>query len=210
MPVASTVTPVSADPATADPAVVESAAIRALRIAVELAGHSGPDYWADLTLGRAGDPPLDLSADAPNVVRVRAADLREAGKLRDRIRAEAAEEGREPDSVTVLVDVEVVLASDARTARTRRTRPEATRGEADTLSYVGTPHGLAGLIADIHAVQVADGVTLIPLAAPFTVEHLVDGTLPWLASRGLIEVSPTVVEVLRRFGEGAQESVRAS
>lgn len=210
MSVASTVTPVPADPATADPAVVESAAIRPLRVAVELTGHSGPDYWADLTLGRAGDPPLDLSADVSNVVRVRAADLREAGKLRDRIRAEAAEEGRDPDSVTVLVDVEVILASDARTARTRRTRPESTRGEAATLSYVGTPHGLAGLIADIHAVQVADGVTLIPLAAPFTVEHLVDGTLPWLESRGLIEVSPTVVEVLRRFGEGAQASVRAS
>ncbi|WP_194293840.1 hypothetical protein [Rhodococcus pyridinivorans] len=208
MSVASTVTPVSADPA-----VLESAAIRPLRVAVELAGHSGPDYWADLTLGRAGDPPLDLSADVSNVVRVRAADLREAGKLRDRIRAVAAGEGRDPDSVTVLVDVEVVLASDARTARTRRTRrtrPESTRGEAGTLSYVGTPHGLAGLIADIHAVQVADGVTLIPLAAPFTVEHLVDGTLPWLESRGLIEVSPTVVEVLRRFGEGAQASVRAS
>ncbi|UPW03108.1 hypothetical protein M1C57_15700 [Rhodococcus pyridinivorans] len=202
MSVASTVILVSADPA-----VVESAAIRPLRVAVELTGHSGPDYWADLTLGRVGDPPLDLSADVSNVVRVRAADLREAGKLRDRIRAEAAEEGRDPDSVTVLVDVEIVLASDARTARTR---PESTRGEAGTLSYVGTPHGLAGLIADIHAVQVADGVTLIPLAAPFTVEYLVDGTLPWLESRGLVEVSPTVVEVLRRFGEGARTSVRAS
>lgn len=202
MSVSSTVTPVSADPA-----VVESAAIRPLRVAVELTGHSGPDYWADLTLGRVGDPPLDLSADVSNVVRVRAADLREAGKLRDRIRAEAAEEGRDPDSVTVLVDVEIVLASDA---RTRRTPPESTRGEAGTLSYVGTPHGLAGLIADIHAVQVADGVTLIPLAAPFTVEHLVDGTLPWLESRGLVEVSPTVVEVLRRFGEVPRTSVRAS
>ena len=205
MSVASTVTPVPEDPA-----VGESPAFRPWGVAVELTGRSGPDYWAGRTRGRAGAPPLDLSADGSNVVRVRAADLREAGKLRDRIRAVAAREGRDPDSVTVLVDVEVVLASDARTARTRRIRPESTRGEAGTLSYVGTPHGLAGLIADIHAVQVADGVTLIPLAAPFTVEHLVDGTLPWLESRGLIEVSPTVVEVLRRFGEGAQASVRAS
>ncbi len=45
MSVASTVTPGSAGPATAGPAVVESAAIRPLRVAVELAGHSGPDYW---------------------------------------------------------------------------------------------------------------------------------------------------------------------
>ncbi|UYP19358.1 hypothetical protein OED52_01925 [Rhodococcus sp. Z13] len=181
---------------------------RPLRVAVELAGPAGPDYWADLTLGRAGDPPLDLTSASPNVVRVRASDLREAGKLRDRVRAEAAAEGRDPDSVTVLVDLEVVLASDARTARRR---PDAVRrGGAGTLSYVGTPHGLAGLIADIHAVRVADGVTLVPLDASFTVEHLVDGTLPWLESRGLIEVSPTVVEVLRRFGEGAHPAVRAS
>lgn len=194
----------------ADPGPVNAAsADRPLRVAVELAGRSGPAYWADLTVGRAGDPPLDPSAEVPDVVRVRAADLREAGRLRDRIRAEAAEEGRDPESVTVLVDLEVVLASDARTARARRTHPDSGRGDAATLSYVGTPHGLAGLIADIHAVRVADGVTLIPLAEPFTVEHLVDGTLPWLQSRGLLEISPTVVEVLRRFGDGARAAVRA-
>jgi len=184
---------------------------RPLRVAVELTGPPGPDYWADLTAGRAGDPPLDPAGPSANVVRIRATDLREAGKIRNRIRSEAEAEGRDPDSVTVLVDLDVIVDSDARTARIRHARLDSvTRRGAGTLSYVGTPHGLAGLIADIHAVRVADGVTLVPSTASFTVEHLVDGTLPWLEARGLLTVSPTVVEVLRRFGEGARPAARAS
>ncbi|WP_407442714.1 hypothetical protein [Rhodococcus sp. (in: high G+C Gram-positive bacteria)] len=183
---------------------------RLLRVAVELSGRSGPDYWADLTVGRPGEPPLDPAAPSGNVIRVRAADLREAGKIRDRIRSEAASEGRDPDAVTVLVDLEVLVDPDARAAR-RHARIEGTaRREPGTLSYVGTPEGLASLIADVHSVGVADGVTLIPVPVPFTVEHLVDGTLPWLEARGLLTVSPTVVEVLRRFGEGVGPAARAS
>ena len=184
---------------------------RLLRVAVELSGQSGPDYWADLTVGRPDDPPLDPATPSGNVIRVRAADLRETAKIRDRIRTEAVAEGRDPDAVTVLVDLEVVVDPDARAARIRHARTDgiARRGPS-TLSYVGTPHGLASLIADIHSVGVADGVTLIPSTAPFTVEHLVDGTLPWLEARGLLTVSPTVVEVLRRFGEGAGPAARAS
>lgn len=187
------------------PAPVSALTVRPLRVAVELPGIDSPDYWADLTLGRPHDPPLDLSAESSNVERVRAVDLRETRAKRERIRAEAVESGRDPDSITVLVDLEVVLAPDARTARIRKSgRSSVIRADPPTLSYVGTPHGLAGLIADIHAVRVADGVTLVPSVLPFTVEHLVDETLPRLQERGLIEISPTVTEVLRRFGEGSR------
>ncbi len=187
-----------------------NSARRLLRVAVELSGPPAPDYWADLTVGRPGEPPLDPAGPSGNVIRVRATDLRDAGKIRDRIRSEATTEGRDPESVTVLVDLEVLVHPDARAAR-RHARIESTAcREPRTLSYVGTPEGLASLIADIHSVGVADGVTLVPAPAPFTVEHLVDGTLPWLEERGLLTVSPTVVEVLRRFGEGARPATRAS
>ncbi|MGI9209202.1 MAG: hypothetical protein ACR2I3_14700, partial [Rhodococcus sp. (in: high G+C Gram-positive bacteria)] len=76
---------------------------RLLRVAVELSGHSGPDYWADLTVGSPDDPPLDPATPSGNVSRVRAADLRETAKICDRIRTEAVAEGRDPDAVTVLV-----------------------------------------------------------------------------------------------------------
>ncbi len=144
-------------------------------------------------------------------MRIRATDLRETRKARDRVRAELVAEGRDPpDSVTVLVDLEVVVASEARSARKQYAQLDSPRA-TDTLSYVGTPpQGLAGLIADIHSTRVADGVTLVPLAAPFTVEHIVDGTLPWLESRDLAVTAPSVVEVLRRFGTGGRGLTRAS
>jgi len=182
---------------------------RPLRVAVELSGPSGPHYWADLTAGRPGEESLDLSAPQPNVVRIRATDLRETRKATDRVRAGLVAEGRDPGSVTVLVDLEVVVASEARSARKQYAQLDVPRA-SDTLSYVGTPQGLAGLIADIHSTHVADGVTLVPLAAPFTVEHIIDGTLPWLESRGLAATAPSVVEVLRRFGTGGRGLVRAS
>ncbi|MGW3481008.1 hypothetical protein [Rhodococcus indonesiensis] len=172
---------------------------RTLHIAVEFAGSEGPHYWADLTTGRSGEPALDLSASPSNVVRIRAADLRASARLRERARAEARADGRDPESISVMVDLEVLVAEDARSARKQYALLDGRR-RGGTLSYIGTPHGLAGLIADIHTTRVADGVTLLPLGVEFTIEHIVDGTLPWLESRGLATLSPAVVEVLRRFG----------
>ncbi len=63
---------------------------RSLRVAVEFVEGSGPDVWADLTVDRDGGGSLDLSAAPPTVVRVRAVDLREARKIRDRVRADAS------------------------------------------------------------------------------------------------------------------------
>ncbi|MFD6896767.1 hypothetical protein ACFWB0_19760 [Rhodococcus sp. NPDC060086] len=177
--------------------------IGSLRVAVEFDEGPGPDVWADLTVDRDGGGSLDLSAAPRTVVRVRAADLREARKIRDRVRAEAAAEGRDPDSLTVLVDLEVIVDVEARAARRRA--QEAWRrngGGASGLSYVGTPRGLAGLIADIHAVKVADGVTLIPVAGRVTVDNIIDGTLPWLRTLGLVEISPWAAEIGRRYVDG--------
>ncbi|MEE2058707.1 hypothetical protein [Rhodococcus artemisiae] len=177
--------------------------VESLRVAVEFVEGPGPDVWADLTVDRDGGGPLDLSAAPATVVRVRAADLREARKIRDRVRADASAEGRDPDTLTVLVDLEVIVDVEARLARRRA--QDAWRkdgGGATGLSYVGTPSGLAGLIADIHAVKVADGVTLIPVGGGVTVDNVIDGTLPWLGSRGLIEVSSSSVEFARRLADG--------
>ncbi|PTR29119.1 luciferase-like monooxygenase [Rhodococcus sp. OK519] len=188
---------------------------RPLRVAVELSGAgrhpassriagnvplTGPDYWVDLTVGPDA---LDLAASPAVVHRVQAVDLREAQQTRSRIRAQVAAEGRDPDSVTVLVDIETLIADDSRSARAELALLDETLGvphQPTTLSYVGTPHGLAGLIADIQAADVADGVTLLPLALPQVLERIVDGTLPWLERRGLAVASDTVDEALARFG----------
>ncbi|MCQ4122474.1 hypothetical protein [Rhodococcus tibetensis] len=199
---------------------------RTLRIAVELTGSghhpaavgaagtrliSGADYWVELTASSAD--PLDLTSFPRDVVRIRATDLREAQQERTRVRTETLAAGRDPDSVTVLVDLEVLIAAEARTARKELALLDSALESPRTpvsLQYVGTPVGLAGLIADIQAAGVADGVTLLPLTLPRVLEQLVDGTLPWLEQRGLVTSADDVDEALRRFDLPRRQRVLAS
>ena len=202
--------------------------LRQLHVAVELAGSGhhpasasavgtrpviGPDYWLDLTVPVAESERLDLSAYPRHVVRIRAAARRAAQIERARIRTELADDGRDPDDVTVLVDLEVLIAADARSARRELARLDSEWGAPRTpvsLQYVGTPLGLAGLIADITAAGVADGVTLLPLTLPGVLEQVVDTTLPWLESRGLTTTSEAVDQALRSFGLAPRERELAS
>jgi hypothetical protein len=84
---------------------------------------------------------------------------------------------------------------DARTGG--RTRP-------DSLRYVGTPGGLAGLIGDVFTAGVADGVTVRPLCAA-TVEDFLGSTLPALARLGV-----TVDPIRARLLEGCRRRHRAA
>lgn len=98
--------------------------------------------WSELTDG-----------DLPTV-RISAPDLAQARRLRTRIRSDEAD-------VAVILDVTVAVAGDYRSAR----RGLELAGPEAAVRYVGTPDGLAGLIADIESAGVADGVTLISAAA---------------------------------------------
>ena len=103
--------------------------------------------------------------------RVRAGDLGEIWRKSGRLR-------RERPGVDVVADIDVVIAADARTARALL--DGVVDDSADrTMLYVGTPSGLAGLIADIHALGIADGVVLIPQAAGVA-ELILDAVLPAL------------------------------
>ena len=93
--------------------------------------------WSELTDGQQ------------RTVRVAAADLQQARRVRARIRARG-------DDVAVILDVTVAVAGDFRSAR-------SVLGPAEhTVHYAGTVDGLAGLVSDIAMAGVADGVTLIP------------------------------------------------
>lgn len=199
-----------------------SVVLSSLRVAVELTGFGhhpaaegapgnrpliGGDYWVDLT---ESDSLLDLTAFPVNVIRIRATDLRDAQIQRAQIRAALAEDGRDPDAVAVLVDLEVLIAPEARSARKELAQLDsaliALRVPV-SLQYVGTPSGLGSLIADIRAADVADGVTLLPLSLPRTLEYLVGETIPWLAARNLVTPSTAVDEVLGRFGLPRQRTL---
>ncbi|HEY5854672.1 MAG TPA: hypothetical protein VIW24_11630 [Aldersonia sp.] len=163
---------------------------RPLHVAVEISGRghhpalrgphlprTGPDQWVELTDG----PPLDLAARPARVCRVRVADLRAAQRERDLIRAEVAAEGRDPESVAVLLDVDTLIAADTRRARLRLAELDAVvPAVLSRVSYIGTPGGLAGLIRDMQAAQVADGVTLRPLDGGETLDFIVGDVVPTL------------------------------
>ncbi|CRK50176.1 conserved hypothetical protein [Rhodococcus sp. RD6.2] len=187
---------------------------RPLHVAVELSGagrhpaaaaHTDfriplglSDYWVELTSST-----LDLAGDPDSVVRIRAHDLGEAQRRRDVARARAERDGRDPDSVAVLLDVEVLLADDHRGARRELARLDAGLREPrvpESISYVGTASGLVGLLADIRAAGVADGVTLLPLVLPQVLDRVVDDVLPVLHEQGVTRPSTVLGEILGRFG----------
>lgn len=96
------------------------------------------------------------------LIRIAASDLREARSKTTRIRAQAHSEGR---TALVFLDVSYHVADDVRTARREAAQLENTH-DIGSVSYVGTSAGLYGLIDDIMAADVADGVTLLPLSPP--------------------------------------------
>jgi hypothetical protein len=108
-------------------------------------------------------PDFDISPSGPlrigighapdGAIRIRAVDLRAVAQRVAAVRDE------HPDAV-VVVDIDVMIADEAQSARAMLARLGSERG--DTLLYVGTPSGLAGLVADIHALGIADGAVLLP------------------------------------------------
>lgn len=107
------------------------------------------------------------------VVRVRAVDLR---ALANRVRWARQERPRVP----VLVDIYVMIATDSSLARAAMAETAAPIG--DTLLYVGTPTGLAGLVTDIHALGLADGAVFLPLNGAAGVAQIREQVLPSLRS----------------------------
>jgi hypothetical protein len=96
-------------------------------------------------------------ADAPSGChRLRARDLDEARRLSARIPEEVRR------TSTVLLDVAVLVDDTAREAR-RAWSATQPAGDPDTIRYIGTLSGLAGLIDDVCAVGIADGAVLTPL-----------------------------------------------
>ncbi|WP_153275342.1 hypothetical protein [Rhodococcus sp. P1Y] len=123
--------------------------VRERRLARISGGH-----WAELRPGQES-----TSERSQDVIRIAASDLQEAQAATARIRAHASSEGTRP---AVFLDILYHVADDARTAR-REASEFTSPSRSGSVRYVGTRTGLRGLIDDITAADVADGVTLLPL-----------------------------------------------
>lgn len=135
-----------------------------------------PGAWTEVTDARPTE----------SIVRIHASDLREGQQARARARAEAVEAGKDADSVAVFLDIEIHVADDARTAR-REFAALDLPAVPSSIRYVGTPSGLAGLVADVKAAEVADGVTLIAVGPEQrNLDKIARGVVPWLEDRGVV------------------------
>jgi hypothetical protein len=165
---------------------------RPLRLGVEL---STIEPWIELT-----GPPGGAECPLDTPLRVQAADLRDAYLKVAAIRDEVGHD------VPTLLDVEVMIAQDSRSARTSLAILDSalrTVRRPASLLYIGTPRGLAGLIADIHTLGIADGVMLRPLVVPGVLFRILDDVLPALYPAGL-RPCEDAMEFLRRVAAGRQ------
>ncbi|TDE89694.1 LLM class flavin-dependent oxidoreductase [Occultella glacieicola] len=130
---------------------------------------------------------LELAAARADVARLSVATLEEARTARTAIRNAAAEWGRNPDDVRVVIDVHVVISADRPSARARWDLLNSleTAPRTAPLRSIGTAADLVDLWAEwVHA-GAADGFTVIPASVPTDVLALVQDVVPALAARGL-------------------------
>jgi hypothetical protein len=90
-----------------------------------------------------------------DVVTLTASDLSDLSRKAMRMRR------NDPDRA-LFVDIHVAMADKASAARASLAAAGGT-APMNTLVYVGTPAGLAGLLKDIHTLGLADGAFLRPL-----------------------------------------------
>jgi alkanesulfonate monooxygenase SsuD/methylene tetrahydromethanopterin reductase-like flavin-dependent oxidoreductase (luciferase family) len=146
---------------------------------------------------------LPVAARWADVVRISAPDLPAAADARDRIRSAVADAGRDPDDITVLLDVEVHMAADRDRARRDLTELDRLAGAelpASSVRVLGPPTDLADLIGTAVRTRAADGVTLVPLVLPADLDVVADQVVPLLAGRGLLRTGSAGGSLRSRFG----------
>lgn len=118
---------------------------------------------------------LSATTEFDDSVRVRATTLADATRRSAALRATSR-------GNRVLLDVEVFIASDASAAFTALAAAGESADAGDQIRYVGTPRGLASLIADVATLGIADGVVLKPLAGCPVTDLMLEALVPGLTS----------------------------
>ncbi|RLL65676.1 LLM class flavin-dependent oxidoreductase [Streptomyces sp. Z26] len=149
-------------------------------VAVALDVHDADPRWV---FAAARAEVVLLDADGPG-----AAWLARAALLR-----RAADAGREPGGLRVLVRVAVRL-DDGGHAQAPEPEPASAHGDlapppADTLRFTGTGTELAALLADWHAASGVDGFHLLPAAPGTDVPAVVREVVPALRGSGLFRAA---------------------
>ncbi|MGY4645250.1 LLM class flavin-dependent oxidoreductase [Cellulomonas sp. URHB0016] len=174
--------------------------------AIEFAGEFFSVHGASITpRSPQGRPVVVLRGDDPHALAVAA---RRADVLRlavddrtpvrvDEVRTAVADAGRDPATVTVLLDVDVLLGGvDSEAGARLRALDDLARRTPTSTELVGGLLGVADGLVDLVARTGADGVTVRSLAHATDLPLLADGVAPLLRDRGLL-VEPAAAGTLR-------------
>ncbi|WP_163513365.1 LLM class flavin-dependent oxidoreductase [Fodinicola acaciae] len=144
-----------------------------------------PPQGHPLIAVRVDDPEaVAVAARWADIVRTAAKDITEAAAIRERVRAEIAANGRDPDEVAFLVDVATTVAETAAEATALDERLNARKHFTPPgLTFVGGGAELAERIEEWRAY--VDGFTLSAAVLPQGLEAIVDHTIPVLTDRGI-------------------------
>lgn len=126
-----------------------------------------------------------VAAARADVIRIAAPTVDAARDVAVRVRRAAAEARRDPASLRILLDVEVVIAETADAAERDLAQLDnwsGARYEPASVFYRGDAPGVARLITDVAATGDVDGVTLRPLALPSGLDAITGDVLPLLGS----------------------------
>jgi alkanesulfonate monooxygenase SsuD/methylene tetrahydromethanopterin reductase-like flavin-dependent oxidoreductase (luciferase family) len=129
-----------------------------------------------------------VAAESADVVRIAARTAEQARTLREEIREAAAEHGRNPDEVLVLVDAYAVIGPDRASAQARLDLLEGLAGVAwdtDSYTHVGTDRDFAATAEEWFTSEAVDGFTVRPSSLQTDLVALVDGVVPLLQSAGI-------------------------
>ncbi|WP_280259055.1 LLM class flavin-dependent oxidoreductase [Nocardia abscessus] len=123
-----------------------------------------------------GAAATEIALHRADLIRIGARDLDAARARRTELRSALADVGRDPDSVHILLDLDVHLADSANAAVTELRALDSwaapVAAAPTALRHIGTTETLRELLAAVDSAEAADGVVLRPLALPAVVRLL--------------------------------------
>ncbi|MEV6280537.1 LLM class flavin-dependent oxidoreductase [Nocardia sp. NPDC051832] len=139
-----------------------------------------PPQGRPIVAVRAADPASTaVAVRRADLIRITAASPAQARARRTELRSALAAAERDPDTVRVLLDLDVHLADSVETAAAEvleldqwAAPASAPRAGTAPLRHLGTTAGLRRLLDDIAEDRIADGVVLRPLAVQSTLTRL--------------------------------------
>jgi alkanesulfonate monooxygenase SsuD/methylene tetrahydromethanopterin reductase-like flavin-dependent oxidoreductase (luciferase family) len=124
------------------------------------------------------------------------------------IQAAGAQAGRGPETISVLADLVVFLASDARAAADRRARLDELAGQeltSDAAVFAGTPAQLASVLEEWQQAGLS-GFRLRPGGIPADLQAITRDLVPELQRRGVFRTSYDAGTLRGRLGLGRPAS----